>query len=32
MKPSYTREIADVLKLDETSVSRRLKLLEELGG
>jgi len=31
IKPSYTREIADVLKLDETSVSRRLKLLEELG-
>jgi len=31
IKPSYTREIADVLKLDETSISRRLKLLEQLG-
>jgi len=31
IKPSYTREIADILKLDESSISRRLKLLEQLG-
>jgi len=31
IKPSYTREIAEVLKLDESSISRRLKLLEQLG-
>jgi len=30
-KPSFTREIADVLNLDESIISRRLKLLEQLG-
>lgn len=31
IKPSYTREIANVLNLDESSISRRLKFLEQLG-
>ena len=31
MRPSYTREIAEVLQQDETSISRRLKHLEKLG-
>jgi len=31
IKPSYTREIADVLRVDESSISRRLKLLERMG-